>query len=344
MTFYLPREYHSEFARVGAVRWHRRIPTDPARPAPTLPDGRATDPHDIDWALLRSLDAPNFIRSLRVKSDADKDNPISGVGMLELGIVARCLAVGPKLLQPSVAVCRALAGIKVRLPVTDYAQPYPSILVRLPQEWVDEVAARHPGSPPLPIILVEHDDVDPRVTLLVSPATGVKGSVLFNIFDRPGITIEDILRGPEMRMAAPRFLAAEVHHRVALNLCLMATYSGVKSAGWLDPKRHAKHEKLARRGDARGRNLLAGDVERIELDQRVELDLGIRFADRPPPQGGTHAAPHPHHRRGHVRWQRVGPGRAGLKLIKIKRTFVRRAAAGAAGVDPRDIGTTYDIE
>ena len=334
MSFFCPRAWHEPLRRLGGVRWYNASGRIGVGERMTL---------QVDYAVAQQAGGPKFVAMLRdlIASSERVRKGQGAIALFDAAAMARCLHIGPKLLTLDEPTCRALADTAIPIEVADYAMPYDAMIVRFPAAWCHEIAAQH-NAPISNTLLLWHER---ELQLIVADVCNVNGamagSLMFNHNHIPGATIESRL--PRMIGDDATYRAAAVLERVALNVGMLASLAGVKSAGWLDPAAHAKHEKAARKHDERGVRLLAGDVERIVFAQDIHLVLGVDVQDRTPWQGGTHASPHPHWRRRHWRMQPVGPGLARRKRILVKDTFVR-ARALPDGTTPADIQVDYTTE
>lgn len=86
---------------------------------------------DKDWVKWEPLEGescraecpyPTWVRSLW----------IAGQDAFALWAVSAWIGEGPKVFKPTAAQCQALEQIEVNLELSDYAQPYPALLVLLP--------------------------------------------------------------------------------------------------------------------------------------------------------------------------------------------------------------------
>jgi hypothetical protein len=326
MTFFTPRRLHAGLTLLGKdMSWVR------------LEQGSMF----VDTAKMGRIEGGDGVVTRLMVESKIKGEENARAFTYSIIAIARCLALGPKLLTLDAETCRALMHLKIDVTLADFAMPYEAMIVQFPAEWVREVYAATgtpPSFPPYTAMIISHSSEDRRIiSVLAAPGQDV---VALNISPTAYDTIEERLRFVE---DSPGEIPALVsYERIAYNVALMACYAGVKSTGWIDPAQHAKHLKLARKDD-RGRRLLAGDVERVAFEQDVHLLLGITYADRAADAGGTHVAPHPHWRKQHWYMQAYGPDYSLRRLRLRRRTFVR-AHALPPGVAPEDIQTDYNVE
>ncbi len=330
MTAFAPRDLHAFLARLGRTPWFSLI---------REPDGRI-------GIYLREEVLANLhpTASRRITNYVSDDGVVVPHRLGALIVRSLCFGDGPKCIRPTVDACRTFADMALRLPLADYTQPFRSIIVDFPPGWAGVAGAEARSVP----VLVTHLP-DPGVIYLHAALPGVGGPDRYRwagtTLADPDVVIEDTLRTTGLSADGP-LPSSTRFWRAALNIGCLATYCGTKSLGWIDPKAHLKHVKLARR-DERGRNLLAGDVEEIGINidyaQVVQKELSLRFEDRPEYRGGRHRSPHPHQRSGYwaIRWH--GPGKTRRKLVRIPPTFVRLAAWKAAGKEPADLPVEYRL-
>jgi hypothetical protein len=339
MTEFLPRALHLPFARLGAHEWFWLE----RKPAPDSEPGGVSYKAIYEMELVRRHVGDDFAMGLRKEIANGSPNDL----IWFFGALSRAMAQGPKLLRPDLETCLALEAIRIDLPYSDYAQPFECLFVELPAEYVALCARRVPGARPYPCVILYHGPPGHHPggdVLQVSCHGPYEEEVRNSIYTRPHLaTIEDhlaLLRG-SARPDDPDYPSVVPMQRVAINLGLMLMHGGVKKVGWLDPKQHAKHERLARKDD-RGRMLRAGDVELIDFARKLRL-YNVVELEGPgrPAAAGTHASPHPHWRSGHWRNQAHGPARALRKRLLIPATFVcQRRFAGDLAATAMDFDVT----
>ena len=269
--------------------------------------------------------------------------------------MSKALASGPKLIRPTYEQCVALAHCEANVPFADYEQPYPVVIVELPQQWMQEQDERlrpHAGEvrvgwnkPPQYVVVFHDKDTGYlRTDVVADAARGIQWCNTMSALHR-GQTIEEALhsRSPE---SSPDLERSVIDKRLGINLCLMMTCHGIRDLGPLHPKKKkaGKKKKRAEHDWEQERTkMLARGVNLLEFEQNVVFYQHLRRDDA---QGsddvepGTHTSHRPHWRRGHFRRVPCGQGRAARKLVFIKPTLVgRQFFMGDVGKSV----TTYEI-
>ncbi len=90
---------------------------------------------------------------------------------------SKWLLDGPKVLRPSVEQCNALRHVDVTIPIADYRQPFPAVLIELPEQFrhglSDELQVHCPSW-----MMLYHD---PRrnyiISFEISPSTSIEDCV-----------------------------------------------------------------------------------------------------------------------------------------------------------------------
>jgi hypothetical protein len=108
------------------------------------------------YAALREGDTaigldPNLMRTPKYREMASGLGGVFGrcpSGMVELYVIARNLADGLKVFCPTAEECFALEEVEMRVPVSAYAQPFPSFAVQFPPEYAAARSVRGLGHLP----------------------------------------------------------------------------------------------------------------------------------------------------------------------------------------------------
>jgi hypothetical protein len=267
--------------------------------------------------------------------------------------MSKALTSGPKLIQPTYEQCVALANCEANLAFADYEQPYPVVIIELPQRWKqeqDELLKRHLAdmpagwNKPTQYVVVFHDKDTGYLRTDAVADTG-RGIQWYNTMSslHKGQTIEEALHA-KPRQSGPDLEQSLIDERLGINLCLMMTCYGVRDSGPLHPKnRQAKKKRAEQDREQERIKMLARGVNLLEFEQHVVVFKHLRQDDaqvESDAEAGTHASPRPHWRRGHFRRVAWGRGRVARKLVFIKPTLVSRKFFMG------DIGnsmTTYEI-
>jgi hypothetical protein len=248
------------------------------------------------------------------------------IGFKALGAWA---AGGPKTFVPTAEQCEALENVDVNLTLDDYAQPFPTLFVKLPKEryypFVGALAhLDETGGPArmLSLSLFTHDNKDDVVTTVSSGPNPIEDSL--RRFDRDCGNVQHV---------APRV------QRVAANCCLVLAGDPSLKVNWMYPHERASDERLALEETERGlkaRTRLNTSPMLVSFSQQVTL----RRTEGP---AAVDAVPagyelHTHWRRGHWAMQPHGPKHSLRKRIFRPPVLVR---ADLFTGDRKDAGATY---
>lgn len=283
------------------------------------------------------------------------------IGTLWYDTLAKALAGGPKIFRPTPEQCEALQHAEARYSFADYRQPFPVIILEIPQAYKEILKAKYGISDSPQYVLVNHDEKNRFITV---SAFYNRGNIITHITpDRVEYaTIEDSLTqnrdrrrdsvGEPSSESEKEFNAAENVQRLGINFAMMMSLYSVKVVGPLDPSNYKqwKQESNHRRrgGDFTNRakeaqSKLAAAMHLIQFNQQVsfydEIEENIEVA-----QGvdieKLHKSPRSHWRRGHFAMQACGIGRKDRRMIFRKPVLVR--AKYFLG-DIKDAAVTYTM-
>lgn len=267
---------------------------------------------DPDWVEFVELGYPKYSAKLKQEVRTDLWKFVhTGADAFGLLAVSQWLVDGPKLFRPTPEQCAALEQVEVRIPLEDYAQPYPTLLIELPKgkymPFTSVLCFLH--SRPYFIGSLRSEDNKDDVITTVTRGHGVFMEESLQSFD------DDC---KNLSSSAGRAL------RVACNSCLALVHHG-HHLSYLFPKEVERDQRLAKedteRGErARGRLDLA--VQVASFDQSVTLHRVQRGSwDGEPGCSGRSVSPH--WRRGHWRMQAFGVDRSQRRRILIPPVLVR---------------------
>ena len=249
--------------------------------------------------------------------------------------ISRVIAEGPKVFRPTAEQCLSLEHVSLGIPIVDYRQPYPTMLVEFPRAYREDVDRRTGGVPACPRHVVirhwsEGNVVMTGCQILDKEGLPAELVYLFGARARDGGVIEDVL-GIYHNSDPAETALLEAVTRVALNLMLLLSQTSsrlVPSNPDVVARCRAKLRKgvrpdLQRREISGHVNIVVPDREIVVRETRTEGSAA----------GGTHASPHAHWRRGH--W-RAAPGHAIAKGRgeKVPLVFVRPCLVMGAGGEP----------
>jgi hypothetical protein len=263
-------------------------------------------------------------------------------------VMSRTLAEGPKVFAFSDALtCEALENFDLSVSTADYLQPFPSVVIELPDDYTKKrVVPFEEGSHAPDFLIVRHEpeagcvlvsmhltshQVLTRLLKLDSAWTleemWEKGKRMWQATDTLGMTAEEAVLGSALS-------------KLALNVCLMATAYGVKCLGPANPSHYERLKRFAKLARKRGRE----QQEKAELDVRI-MPVRYTFAQevtlyrretgevRSEVNGGGGWTVSPHWRRGHWRSQPFGPGRQERRRVAISSVLVNGHLFAGSPVD-----------
>jgi hypothetical protein len=256
-------------------------------------------------------------------------------------IAALCLGhllhEGPKFFEFGARDCEALENFALDLSVEDYAQPFPTLMVKLPPDYahtrVEHI--RHFGHVPH-FVIIHHDPTCALVLVSIRFRSGIDAAYHLSL-DRPGRTVEEVwqefrtdLRRHETEPLGDLCELAQSLARLALSACLMVMVYGSARVGPENPshqRRLERHLHVARRsGDPQRAAAAAFDLQalpiRYEFAQEVRLYRVETPADTVREPGHTGRTMAPHWRRGHYRMQACGPSLSQRRRIAVAAVLV----------------------
>lgn len=300
------------------------------------------------------------------------------VGVLDFDVVAtlwynalsKALADGPKIFRPTPLQCEALQHAEARYAFKDYKQPFPVIILEIPEEYREQLKSQYGIDDSPKYVLVNHDDKNQFITV---SAFYNKNNIITHITPNrvEYETIEDsLVKNRERRQDSIQksiqdakdalsifendgeFNAAENVQRLGINFAMMMSLYTVNVEGPLDPKNYKiwQQEATSKRKTGEFTNAaleaqtkLAAALHVIQFDQKVEffdeIEQHVEIA-----QGvdieKLHKSPKSHWRRGHFVMQPCGIGRRERKMIFRKPILIR--AKYFLG-DVKDASVTYTI-
>lgn len=312
----IPRQLHP------TLRWLGKL--NPWLDMEAMPYEKRTAFH-VDWDKIKA--APGFDQHKEFLHRILKASPETigdYLALVWMEAFATCLADGPKLFQPTAEQFDSMQHVELRLPIADYRQPFPAMVVRIPTDSRRESARRTNVSlnnAPQWVMLRSGVTKAGKVFVFVGHHFHLEGKDNTHFFqDRVEFeSIEDALlsRIPKEGEGPESFDFVEWSGRACLNLMLMLTHYGHRNAGPLNPTEYAKH-----RSKKNLQHLKYGDFEAIQMTQHVvvrEVVYTGRGED-PIPSG---VEMRPHWRKGHWAMQPHGPGSKLRKRIFRRPVLIR---------------------
>lgn len=277
-----------------------------------------------------------------------KANEPQSVGdHINLWLQAQVAVGGPKVFKPTLDQCLAMEQVAPRIAIRDYAQPYPVMVIDLPETYQKQrtcplgsaggVTTAHAptcvlvgtyGDPPWTIWLnlVFDSGIGVQWALLPTDATIEEGIV--REFGPASYVPADLPADPigsEERLVVAGLL------RLAVNAMLLLADFGCKHLGAVNPSHHRRLEHFVKAAGKRGGRGL--DQARRQLRLSAQLygfpqDIVLHDEEARTAEAVDPSEPHehrrPHWRRGHWKTHAHGPGRAERKRLFIKPVLVNR--------------------
>ncbi len=241
------------------------------------------------------------------------------------------LREGPKIADVTEEQWQALSRVEVRLPVSGFAMPYPSLLINMP-----------PGKMHKYVIL-HRADLDWRVWGHAAPVPVLIGCSVSHDNNHDVVTVARECGGEDLEASLGTFSlgvssdeadSALLSLRVACNMALAMTNYGCQ-AGYVFPEEVARERKFIAKGDRPSRDGRKASGRLAEQPVLLKLDRTVELFHR---RGGHATAEQTgrempfHWRRGH--WRRL----PNSKLVLVKPCMVR---ADLLLVSPDETTTTY---
>lgn len=275
--------------------------------------------------------AENRTLELRTDNSLKVEGPRDFFSLLELYITTRVFSGGPKIFRPTAEQLKLLAEMQLNIPFSEYAQPFETMVIELPQDFCDthvipnpEDCRKYIDSPTTrPVLSVLHLE---RGTLVHSVCTDVFTSM--KSWYHPPATgeLEEWMTAVYTDDCTPEEQDMEsLVRRCALAYALLLDETGVKKLGPAQPGRYEAWRRTAEKRNehsASARSQMRVHPIVYELDQKVELYRTVEHEhELGEPTGRTVT---PHWRRGHWRMVACGPKHSLRRKVRIPHVFVNR--------------------
>lgn len=250
-----------------------------------------------------------------------------GLSKFDIGYIYAIIEAiknGPKMLVPSFDDCISLEHTEIKIPCTEYEQPYPALLIEFPYKYYEHMTERWKRPQPKGAIachvkhanmiiinlIYKHVEFD-NITVFFETQDNITIEEAFIVLDNKGVHDEDTL-------------IAKFYQRIIMNLMLIMTALGHQTYMTLVKKR--------RKHDQSKEIVLVGLKQNIKMFDRKTHGTGKELDyDR--------KSPHPHWRKGYHRMQPYGP-----ESMLRRRTFIRPVfvCGSRYGGNMTDTGATYN--
>lgn len=226
--------------------------------------------------------------------------------------VSHLAAQGSKVFCPTLEQCEAMMHTEANIPLSEYQQPFPAMVISFPKEVVKKL---HPTAPNTILLSHEQDS-------LTIAAKWRECEYVCMFSERPEFpTIESaITRRVNIRPEdAAEMDATEILQRMAINMAFLMTYFGITKPEY--PNERIR--RIVQKSQSEGK--ITFEPKYFRLKQEIKLIDKISSSED---HGGSHRSPHPHWRRGHFRHIVHGIGRKERKLAFIRPVFVLKHKFG----------------
>lgn len=270
-----------------------------------------------------------------------KRGPLSARELLAYWLRAQIVAQGPKIFQPTTEQCLVIEQIAPRIVTSDYAQPYPVMIVELPERYRQLRACSgqsefHVGMHHLECVLIGFAPPPVAaigVEILFSSGNVVRLGVMSgdsSIEDRIGRELGENSYADATALTMPERTVLAGAMRLAVNSMLLLVEFGCRRLRAVNESHHRRLEhyrdqaRRQKRGVEESERNLRFSSQLYGFAQEVVLHEEAAPADAEA-AGGEHDGPRrPHWRRGHWKMHAFGVGRSERKRIFIRPVFVNR--------------------
>lgn len=255
--------------------------------------------------------------------------------VIEGYIMSKMLSQGPKVCSFDALTCDALENFELNVSCTDYQQPFPSVVIELPQDYIKKrIVPFKRGTHSPDFAVVHHDQQRNVVMLIIRMSSHQVLTRLLKLELAP--TMEEVWDmgkrswGPEdsLAMTPEENQLGTAICKLALNVCLLATAYGVRCLGPDNPSHHQRLQRYAQLARKKGRERIEqADLDVLLMPMRYafaeDVVLYTKEASTGHESNGVGGwTVSPHWRRGHWRWQPCGPGRSERRRIAIPSVLV----------------------
>ena len=256
--------------------------------------------------------------------------------LIESYVMSRMVSEGPKVFTFDALTCEALENFDLSVATTDYLQPFPTVVIELPADYIKKrVVPFDAGSHAPDFVIARHE---PKAECVLVTMHMSSHQVLTRLLKLdPAWTLEEAWAKAARTWGAEDSLSMTPEEnalgtaltKLALNVCLMATAYGVRSLGPENPSYYERLKRYAKLARKRGRE----QTEKAELDlrtapMRYAFAQEVTLYQKEVAENGSEASEKggwtvtPHWRRGHWRWQPCGVGRSERRRIAIPSVLV----------------------
>jgi hypothetical protein len=333
MTCLLGRDYHRALAFLARHDWLKLALN-------TYYVGRVTSidfpPHDPKFCTKQEYDRVRRLIDFLAETNTQSLFWFAGIG--------EALLTGPKMFCPTAEQCRALAEVDINLYYSDYEQPYPTMIYKIPLAYQQELREEFKTDDFPKVGMVYHNKEKKFIMagcqFLNDQITGIFWDSDKTIEERLSLRVyrpkgshidvniteeevkkmsEDEYRNNISQEAVSQFDLSERLERLCLNFGLILTHYQTQVLPH-DPKQFEKLRKMVGSKSPErkefGQKMLMAEFQEVKLTQEIKFheDVAER-GESGPPTGKQVPA---HWRRGHWRHYREERGWKENKRVFIK--------------------------
>jgi len=266
---------------------------------------------------------------------------------IESFVMSRMLTEGPKVFSFDAVTCEALENFDLNVSTADYMQPFPSVVIELPQDYTKKRIVPFDSGNHAPDFVIVRHEPKAECVLVTIHMTSHQAMTRLLMLD-PTWTLEEMWTKGQRTWNAKDSMAMTEEERglgstlskLALNVCLIATAYGVRNLGPANPSHYERLKKYAKLARKRGQEQQAkADMELrlapVKYAFALEVTLFLREFGSPSESNGNGGwTVSPHWRRGQWRWQACGTGRQERRRVAIPSVLVNsHLFLGSAAAD-----------
>ena len=234
---------------------------------------------------------------------------------IESYVMSRTLAEGPKVFSFDALTCEALENFDLSIATADYLQPFPSVVIQLPEDYTKQRVVPFDAGNHAPDFIVVRHEPEAHCVMVTMHLTSHQALTRMLKLDLD-MTLEEMwskaMRSwgekDSLDMTPEEVRLGSALSKLALNVCLMATAYGVRCLGPANPSHYERLKRHAMLARKRGKE----QQEKAEMEVRTtpirysfaqEVTLYQRETTTNHHEGGEKGGwtMTPHWRRGHWR-------------------------------------------
>ncbi len=244
---------------------------------------------------------------------------------------AKILGNGPKIFRPTLYQLSMLEKMTLNLSTAEFATPFETIVVELPEGYADTIEGFKPA-----IAVLHYDKATNFIVHSLATTEHVvksfwapKGEEQLELwFDDSDQYYEDFASRSDIPVTKTETMIETRVRRAVMNYCLLLDEVGIKKHGPATPNAYAQLVKWCQKNNKHtAKNKMGLVAQPIVYGIARDTKL-VRIIDNTTdlPSDPTGRKVSPHWRRGHYRMQPCGPGRSERKRIRIPPIMVNKGS------------------